>query len=118
MKATIRLLSVGSEESMRAIYCALFGRSEYELVTAVTYRELFAIPAHESFQIAVLNHTLAKEELAPVAQLVRSRWSSARILVVCADVPGIDDPLYDDRVVPGLTPELLFTVIDRLAGGA
>jgi DNA-binding response OmpR family regulator len=103
---------------MRAIYGALFGRSGYELVTAITYRELFAIPAHERFQIAVLNHTLSREDLASVAQLIRCRWSSARILVVCADVPRIDDPLYDDRVVPGLTPEMLFTVIDRLAGGA
>jgi DNA-binding NtrC family response regulator len=115
MKATFRVLSVGSEESIRTTYGALFGRPEYELITATKYRELFAIPAHEDIQIAVLNETLSREELVAVAQLIRWRWTPARILVVCSKVPPIDDALYDDRVVPGLPQELLFTAIARLA---
>jgi DNA-binding NtrC family response regulator len=115
MKANIRVLSVGSEESIRTMYGALFGRCEYELITAAKYRELFAIPAHEDIQIAVLNDTLSREELAAVAQLIRCRWPPARILVVCTKVPPIEDALYDDRVLPGLPPELLFATIARLA---
>jgi DNA-binding NtrC family response regulator len=115
MKATFRVLSVGSEESLRTTYGALFGRREYELITATKYQELFAIPAHEDIQIAVLNDTLSREDLAAVAQLIRGRWPPARILVVCTKVPPIDDALYDGRVLPGLPPEILFTAIARLA---
>ena len=117
MKATLRVLSVGSEESVRTTYGALFGRREYELITATTYRELFGIPAHECIRIAVLNHTLSREELAAAARLIRRRWPPARILVVSTKSPPIDDPLYDDRVSPGLPPELLFTAINRLVDG-
>jgi hypothetical protein len=28
----------------------------------------------------------------------------------------MDDALYDDRVVPGVNPEVLLAVVDRLAG--
>jgi hypothetical protein len=66
-------------------------------------------------QIAVLNDTLSREDLAAVAQLIRRRWPPARILVVCTKVPPIDDALYDGRVLPGLPPEILFTAIARLA---
>lgn len=117
MKATLRVLSIGSEDSMRTIYCALFGRREYELITATTYRELCAVPAHESFQIAVLNDTLSQEEIVDAAQLIRRRWSSARILVISTEVPSINDALYDDRIVAGVAPELLFATMDRIVGG-
>lgn len=117
MKTTLRVLCVGSEDSMRAIYGALFGQREYELITATTYRELCAIPAHENFQIAVLNHTLSREDLVAIAQLIRLCWPSSRILVVCAAAPLIDDALYDDRVLPGLAPELLFAAMEHLLSG-
>ena len=95
MKARFLVLSVGSEEFLRTIYGALFGRRQYELITATTYRELFAIPTRENIRIAVLNGTLSREELAAVAQLISWRWPPARILAVCTKAPLIDDVLYD-----------------------
>jgi hypothetical protein len=117
MKNTVRVLCIGLEESMRAMYCALFGRREYELITATTYRELCGISAHETFQIAVLNHTLSREENVAAAQLIRRQWPLAKILVVSAQTPRIDDALYDDRVGPGVPPDLLFAAIVGLTKG-
>ena len=118
MKATLRVLSVGSEESVRTTYGALFGRREYELITATTYRELFAIPAHECIRIAVLNHTLSREELAAAARLIRRRL---------ADQPGSSGALQkrhpsttrSTMIVSrqGCPRRLLFTAIDRLVDG-
>lgn len=113
MKTTLRVLCIGSEASMRTMYLALFGQRECELVTASTYRELCAISGHETFHIAVLNDSLSREEILGAAQLIRTRWPFAKVLVVSTEPPHIDDALYDDCVVPGM-PNTLFLAMLRL----
>lgn len=114
MKNTLRVLCIGSEESMRTMYCALFGRHEYELATAKSYRELCAVSAQETFHIAVLNPTLSREETEAAAQLIRRQWPLAKILIVSKGTPRIEDALYDDRVDPGVPPQLLFAAMAGL----
>lgn len=114
MKSTYQVLSIGAEDAPYRTYRALSG-NQYEFITAKAYRELLAVAANASIRVAVLNQTLSPDELVRAARVVRWRWPGARILVVRSGDPHIDDALYDDRVEPGLPPELLLASIDRAA---
>jgi hypothetical protein len=113
MKTQIQVLSIGLEHAQGTTYSAS-SRHEYRFIAAKAYRELLAIGANENIRVAVLNPTLSRDELVRSARVVRWRWPRARILVVRAEKPHIDDGLYDDRVEPGPSPELLLAAINRI----
>ncbi len=87
----------------------------YVLAVAQGYRDLYQADMHEGCEIAVLHQTLSQKELMEAAHFVRRRWPLARILLVRVEEWWIDDALYDDRVVPGVNPELLLAAVERLA---
>lgn len=60
---------------------------------------------------------LSSFETEAVCRLIRRRWLHARILVVSAVESNLEDALYDDRVAPSVSSDVLFTTIERLAGG-
>lgn len=116
MKSSLRILSIGVAEPMHVAYDIFLRLHRCELATAADYRELYAVPAEEKWEVAVLYHSLSQNEMRESAHLIRRRWPEARILIVRSETPCMDDALYDDRVVPGANPEVLLAVVDRLAG--
>jgi hypothetical protein len=116
MKSSLRILSIGAAEPMHAAYDIFLLQHRCELVTVADYRELYELPTEEKSEVAVLYHSLSQNEMRESAHFIRRRWPEARILIVRSETPCIDDALYDDRVVPGVNPEVLLAVIDRLAG--
>ena len=115
MKSSLRILSIGAAEPMRVAYDIFLQLHRCELASAADYRDLYALPTEEKWEIAVLYHSLSQEEMRESAHFIRRRWPEARILLVRSEVPCMDDALYDDRVVPGVNPEVLLAVVDRLA---
>jgi hypothetical protein len=80
--------------------------------------ELCAIPQQqESFDIAILHHTLSQREVRDASEYIRRRWSLAKILVICVYAEVLEDPLYDEWVTPGLTSRILLAMIEQLTVG-
>jgi hypothetical protein len=86
------------------------------LSVATSVWELCAIPQEESFEIAILHHSLSRSDLHDASAYVRRRWPHAKILVISAETEALDDPLYDERMLPGLSQSVLLAIIDQLAG--
>jgi hypothetical protein len=80
--------------------------------------DLCAIPQQqESFDIAILHDTLTQCEVRKASEYTRRRWPRAKILVISVEAEILDDPLYDEWMAPGLSPEFLLAMIAQLMGG-
>lgn len=115
MKPNFHVLFIGLSEPSSMAYHRFLEQHGYVLAVAQGYRDLYQADMHEGCEIAVLHQTLSQKELMEAAHFVRRRWPLARILLVRVEEWWIDDALYDDRVVPGVNPELLLAAVERLA---
>jgi len=113
----IHVLSVGPVDLGSMVHDALLNGPNFHLSIATDYRELWSMPTNESVQVAILHNTLSAFETEAVCRLIRRRWIHTRILVVSIVASNLEDALYDDRVVPSVSPEVLFATIERLSGG-
>lgn len=119
----IHLLSVGSVDHNHVLHDAfLRGRGTRssqvsdcrELWLIPDYRGLWVMPDREAVHVAVLHDTLFPFELDEACRFIRHRWPMARILVVCTGKDFLDDALYDDRVMPGASAEVIVAAIENL----
>jgi hypothetical protein len=118
MKAVLNVLSLGSADSNDMVRDALLQRHKCRLFVVTSVWELCAIPQHQdSFDIAILHHTLSRREVRDASEYIRRRWPRAKILVICADAEVLEDPLYDEWAPPGLTSGILLARIKQLTGG-
>ncbi len=111
MKSTLRVLSIGLEDPMHTAYDLFLRQHRCELATAATYLELRAIPKQEGCEVAVLYHLASPNEMTKSAHFIRRQWPDTRILVVRSETTCLDDALYDERVSPGVNPELLLPLL-------
>ena len=115
MTTTLHVLSIGSMESRDAVRDVLLLRCRCRLSAAESYRDLCSVPASECFDIAILHSLRSGNELRISLEYVRRNWPQTRILLVCANAEGVDDPLYDERVPPGMSQDAFLSVIEQLA---
>jgi hypothetical protein len=111
MKPMMQVLMIGVETTPDATKYSPSGR-EYTFTAAKACAELVGVRESGRICAAVLNPALALDELARCAQVVRWRWPAARILVLRAEEPPLEDGLYDERLDPGLSPDLLIAAVD------
>jgi hypothetical protein len=114
MKSNLHVISVGSADECNTVRDALLQRHHSRLSVVATPLDLGAIPKQESFDIAILHHTLSRRGARNASKYIRHRWPRAKILVISTEEEILADPLYDERVLPGLPPEGLLTVIAQL----
>lgn len=114
---TIRVLSVGAVDQGNMIHDALLKGPGFHHLIATDYRELWAMRKQEDFQLAILHNTLVSFELRESSQFIRLQWPHARILVIRTGEDFLDDALYDDRVIPIVTKEVLLMTIEQLTAG-
>ncbi len=112
----IHVLSVGPIDFGSMVHDALLNGPCSRLSIAPDYRELWVAPKQESVQVVILHSTLSSFELDDACRFIRQRWPHAKILVLRGGEGFLDDPLYDERVVPTVAPEALLAAIERLAG--
>jgi hypothetical protein len=118
MKSVLNVLSIGSADSCNTVCDALLQWPHCRLSVVTSVWELCAIPQQqESFDIAILHHTLSQREVRDASEYIRRRWPRAKILVICVDAEVLEDPLYDEWVPPGLTSGILLAMIEQLTGG-
>jgi hypothetical protein len=118
MTKILHVLSIGSADPCNTIRDAFLQRGHCRLSVAANYRELFAIPKRESFEIAILHHVLSPLEFRTSSVYIRRTWPCAKILAVCAKAEVLDDSLYDDWVASNPSQELLLTTVERLTAGS
>jgi hypothetical protein len=116
MPKAIHVLSVGAAVCGSVVHDALLNGPRFSLYIATDYRELWAIPKHETIQVVILHNTLSSFELDDASRFIRQRWPHARILVVRNGEGFLDDALYDVRVVSNVDREVLRATFERLIG--
>jgi hypothetical protein len=113
---SLHVFSIGTSDPIHIAYDIFLSQHHCAISFAANYRELCAISTREMCDIAVLQSTLSPSDLRESACLVRRRCPSARILVIRDHVQFLEDALYDHRVMPGINPEALLSVIRSLTG--
>jgi len=111
----IEVLSVGQPEPGSLVREALRGATRFRLSTARDYRELWLASKYQAIHLAILHKSLGPFELEEAGQLIRRRCPHVAILVIRKGEGFLEDALYDDRVVPPVTPEGLLATIQKLA---
>ncbi len=110
----IHVLSVGPMDRGSLVHDALLEMPDFRLSIATDYRELWVIPKHESIHLVILHNTFSLFELEDASRFIRTRWPPAKILIVRRGEGFLDDELYDDRVTPPASLEVLLSAIERL----
>ena len=119
MTDTLRVLAVGSKQSRDLVRDALLFRRSHLLV-ASNYWELCSLWVGEAKQVsvAVIDLCTSDRELRRrTAEHIRRRWPDAQILLVGPEAEVPEDPLYDERMPPGLDAAELLAVMERLVKG-
>ena len=116
VKTLFHVLSIGSAAISNMTYEKYLQERGHALAVISGYRDLFHTEMNDGCEVAVLHQSLSHDELVEVAHFIRRQWPTARILIVRPEEWWIDDALYDDRVVPGVNPELLLSAVERLVG--
>jgi hypothetical protein len=114
MEKNIRVLSVGQMDRGVWIHSALSNEPNSRHIIATDYRQLWELLPRESVHVAILDYMLSTFELEAACRLIRRRWPHAKILIVRRAAGSLDDALYDDRVAPTVTQEVLFSAVERL----
>jgi hypothetical protein len=104
--------SVGSQETFSLVPDALVLHHKIGFFAATCAWELCTIPSTQKVDIAVLHDTLSNSELSSCARYIRNNWPSAQIHLIIDESEVLDDPLYDERASPRLSPEDMLGVIE------
>jgi hypothetical protein len=110
----LRILAIGSANSLNAVRDGLLRRDGYRLTIATSNAELNAIAINEKYDVAILDQTLSHPELRNASEYIRRKWPNAKILVICAEPESLGDPLYDERALPDLSANMLLAIIDAV----
>lgn len=119
MTCTLHVLFVGSIETHEPVWKALFTwRPTCRLLTASGIANLSDFSASENVSVAILHDTLSVDEMQNCSTYIRHHWSYARILLIHSRADVLDDPLYDERILPGASAGTLLGMLERLEAGA
>jgi hypothetical protein len=114
MKPSVRILSVGLQQSLDMAYGALLVGRPCEITRVLHRGDLDTMHASEDYDVAVIGEALSKKKLIETARLIRRRWRQANIVIVSAKPLDIEDALYDDRILPGYSAKVLVAEVLRL----
>lgn len=114
-KTRIHILFVGPMDCGTLVHDALLELPDLHISIAADYRELWAISQQELPHLAILNSTLSIFDLDDASRFIRQRWPHAQILVLRTGEGFLDDALYDERIEPDASPNILLAVIEALA---
>lgn len=112
-KKTPRILLVDAALALRELHVALLRSIPAFVEKLVSCADIYLHEENAYALVILMLHTHSRET-AEVAEFVRHRWRSARILLLESESPVIDDWLYDERVDPQLHPTTLREAAIRL----
>jgi hypothetical protein len=110
----IHLLFVGPSCPSCGVRDLLSRQPGIEVVDLSDYRSLWDRALWTAVDLAVLCETLSCPELEQSCRFIRRQWPLGRILVIRESAGFLDDSLYDERVHPAATREILVGKIARM----
>ena len=111
----VHLLFVGQGESDLSWNKVIEDVPGFKVSLVADCRDLWLLPDCGAPDIVVLLPALSLSELDDASRFIRQRWSGVRILVVREGENFLEDALYDDRVFPRESADVLFSRIFQLA---
>ncbi len=108
-----RILLVDVALALNELHLELLRSIPAIVETLPSCADIYLHEEHAYSLVILMLHTRSRET-AQVAEFVRHRWRSARILLLECESPEIDDWLYDERVDPHLHPTTLREAAIRL----
>jgi hypothetical protein len=119
MTRTLRVLAVGSKDALDLVRNALRFRRRSHLLVASNYWELCSLSIGEAVQVsvAVIEVSTSDRDLLRTAEHIRRRWPDAQILLMGREAEVLEDPLYDERIPPGIEAAGLLPAMERLVNG-
>jgi hypothetical protein len=85
-------------------------------LVASNYWELCSLSIGEAEQVsvAVIEVSTSDRDLLRTAEHIRRRWPDAQILLMGREPEELEDPLYDERIPPGIKAAELLPAVERL----
>ena len=116
MTGTLRVLAIGSKDALDLVQNALRFRRRSHLLVASNYWELCSLSIDDRHQVsaAVIEVSTSDRDLLRTAEHIRRRWPDAQILLMGREAKVLADPLYDERIPPGLEAAELLPAVERL----
>ena len=111
----IRVLLLGRIEPGTRIRDAFVDSPHFTVSFVHDYRELWISSKQHAVDTVVMQNTLCSFELAEAARLVRGRWPRARTLLIHSGELSLDRGLYDERLYPPVSQEVLVERILKLS---
>jgi hypothetical protein len=108
-----RILVLDATHAVRKCHLELLRSIPALVETVASCADIYLHEEHAYSLVILMLHAHSRET-AQVAEFVRHRWRSARILLLECESPEIDDWLYDERVDPHLHPATLREAAIRL----
>ena len=108
-----RILLVDATLALREFHLELLRSIPAIVETLASCADMYLHEGRAYALVILMLHTHSGET-TEVAEFVRHRWRSARILLLESESPVIDDWLYDERVDPNLHPTTLREAAIRL----
>ena len=116
MTGTLRVLAIGSKDALDLVRNALRFRRRAHLLVANNYWELCSLSIDDPYQasVAVIEVSNSDRDLLRTAVHIRRRWPEAQILLMGREPEDLEDPLYDERIPPGIEAAELLPAVERL----
>jgi hypothetical protein len=110
----IEVLVVGNHALDDEAYNAMRTAPSLRMCSTSDLRTLWLIPKQQCIHVIIFHGNLSPDQLSEAGRLARQRWPLARILVIRAGEEFLEDTLYDHRVPPSLTADVLIATIERM----
>jgi hypothetical protein len=117
-RASERVLMVESDPTLRYSRDLLLSIFDIPIRVASGYNDVYHLADTGCFCLVTISLSPSQTEAAKVAEYVRRKWPTARILLLGTLSAAFDDPLYDEIVDTRFDPTALIEATQRLLGNA
>jgi hypothetical protein len=111
---TLDVLTVGFLRSNSITRDVLLSRVKCRFVSATCIFDLFVLATNRRIDVVILLDTLSEKDLKISAEYIRRNWPVAKILMIRTQAECLEDPLYDERLLPDLSADDLLSMLDKL----
>jgi hypothetical protein len=118
MISTLHVLSIGSQDTDALVRDVLVLRTKCRLYVASSIWDLCVVLESQEIDVAILHNTFSPKQMRVFVAYVRRRWPGAKILLIKPKQVSADYNVYDEWIVPGVSPKTLLAAIERLGACA
>ncbi len=111
------ILLVDADSELRESRKLLLSSLEKPVMALSMYSEMVGLPPDSNIRLVVVAIGSNELEVAHIAEYARRTWPKARILALGQAFDVLDDPMYDESVMPSCNPAGVIDAARRLLRG-